>query len=160
MNLKMLILLLPTHLFSQESSMSQNVVVLVGRVLLSIMFIMAGFGKLTDPSATAGMITGAGWPAATLLAYLAGAFELVAGLAVLVGFQTKIAAYLLAAFTLVTAFVFHSGAINIPTFPPEANGLLSVFNGLMMMKNISVAGGFLVLAAFGPGALSIDKRGA
>ncbi|MNW11119.1 Inner membrane protein YqjF [compost metagenome] len=59
-----------------------------------------------------------------------------------------------------TAFVFHSGAINIPTFPPEANGLLSVFNSLMMMKNISVAGGFLVLAAFGPGALSIDKRGA
>jgi putative oxidoreductase len=130
--------------------MSQNVVVLVGRILLSIMFITAGFGKLTDPSATA----------PTLLAYLAGAFELVAGLAVLVGFQTKIAAYLLAAFTLVTAFVFHSGAINIPTFPPEANGLLSVFNSLMMMKNISVAGGFLVLAAFGPGALSIDKRGA
>ncbi|MDF8353096.1 DoxX family protein [Ensifer adhaerens] len=140
--------------------MSQNVVVLVGRILLSIMFITAGFGKLTDPSATAGMITGAGWPAPTLLAYLAGAFELVAGLAVLVGFQTKIAAYLLAAFTLVTAFVFRSGAINIPTFPPEANGLLSVFNSLMMMKNISVAGGFLVLAAFGPGALSIDKRGA
>ncbi|MEI2300817.1 DoxX family protein [Ensifer sp. MJa1] len=140
--------------------MSQNVVVLVGRILLSIMFIMAGFGKLTDPSGAAYMINSAGWPAATALAYLAGVFELVGGIAVLVGFQTKIAAYLLAAFTLVTAFVFHSGAINNPAFPPEANGLLTVFNGLMMMKNISVAGGFLVLAAFGPGALSIDKRGA
>lgn len=140
--------------------MSQNVVVLAGRVLLSIMFIMAGFDKLADPAGTAGMLTNAGWPAATLLAYLAGAFELIAGLAVLVGFQTKIAAYLLAAFCLVTAFAFHSGSINIPTFPPEANGLLTVFNGLMMMKNITIAGGFLVLAAFGPGALSVDRRGA
>ncbi|MGH6807060.1 MAG: DoxX family protein [Ensifer adhaerens] len=144
--------------FSQEPRMPQNVVVLIGRILLSIMFITAGFGKLTDPAGTAGMIANAGWPAATVLAYLAGAFELIGGLAVLVGFQTKIAAYLLALFCLVTAFVFHSGAINIPTFPPEANGLLTVFNGLMMMKNISVAGGFLVLAAFGPGALSIDAR--
>ncbi|WP_112809465.1 DoxX family protein [Ensifer sp.] len=144
--------------FPQEPRMSQNVVVLIGRILLSIMFITAGFGKLTDPAGTAGMITNAGWPAATALAYLAGIFELVAGLAVLVGFQTRIAAYLLALFCLVTAFVFHSGAINIPTFPPEANGLLSVFNSLMMMKNISVAGGFLVLAAFGPGALSVDAR--
>lgn len=106
------------------------------------------------------MITGAGWPAPTVLAYLAGLFELVAGLAVLVGFQTKIAAYLLAAFSLVTAFAFHSGAINVPNFPPEANGLLTVFNGLMMMKNVAIAGGFLVLGAFGPGALSVDKRGA
>ncbi|OCO98377.1 MULTISPECIES: DoxX family protein [unclassified Ensifer] len=140
--------------------MPQNVVVLVGRILLSIMFIMSGFGKLMDPSGTAQMITGAGWPAPTALAYLAGLFELVAGLAVFVGFQTKIAAYLLAAFSLVTAFAFHSGAINIPNFPPEANGLLTVFNGLMMMKNIAIAGGFLVLAVFGPGALSVDKRGA
>ena len=113
--------------------MSQNVIVLIGRILLSIIFIVSGFGKLTDPASTAGMITNAGWPAATALAYLAGLFELAAGLAVLVGFQTRIAAYLLAAFCLVTAFVFHSGAINVPDFPPAANGLLTVFNQTMMM---------------------------
>ncbi|MBP1885772.1 DoxX family protein [Sinorhizobium mexicanum] len=138
--------------------MSQNVIVLVGRILLSIMFIMSGFGKVTDPTATAGMIAGAGWPAATALAYLAGLFELVAGLAVLVGFQTRIAAYLLAAFCLVTGLVFHSGAINVPDFPAAANGLLTVFNQIMLMKNITIAGAFLVLAAFGPGALSVDAR--
>ena len=49
--------------FSQEPRMPQNVVVLIGRVLLSIMFIMSGFSKLMDPSGTAQMITGAGWPA-------------------------------------------------------------------------------------------------
>jgi putative oxidoreductase len=138
--------------------MSQNVIVLIGRILLSIIFITSGFGKLTDPSATAGMITGAGWPAATALAYLAGLFELVAGLAILVGFQTRIASYLLAAFCVVTAFVFHSGAINVPDFPPAANGLLTVFNQIMMMKNVTIAGAFLVLAGFGPGALSLDAR--
>ncbi|WP_037391832.1 DoxX family protein, partial [Sinorhizobium fredii] len=89
---------------------------------------------------------------------LAGLFELVAGLAVLVGFQTRIASYLLAAFCLVTAFVFHSGPINIPDFPEAANGLLSVFNQIMMMKNITIAGAFLVLGSFGPGALSLDAR--
>ena len=70
----------------------QSLVVLLGRILLSVMFIMAGFPKLIDPSGTAGMIAGAGLPAATALAYLAGLFELVAGLFILVGFQTKITA--------------------------------------------------------------------
>ncbi|HXV30292.1 MAG TPA: DoxX family protein [Sinorhizobium sp.] len=138
--------------------MSQNVIVLIGRILLSIIFIMSGFGKLADPSATAGMITNAGMPAPTVLAYLAGIFELAAGLAVLVGFQTRIAAYLLAAFCLVTAFVFHGGPITIPDFPEAANGLLTMFNQIMMMKNITIAGAFLVLAGFGPGALSLDAR--
>ena len=138
--------------------MQQNAVVLVGRILLALMFITAGLPKLMDPSGTAGMITNAGLPAATALAYLAGIFEVVAGLFVLVGFQTRIAAYLLAAFSVFTALVFHSGTINIPDFPEGANGLLTVFNGLMMWKNITIAGGFLVLAAFGPGSFSLDAR--
>lgn len=138
--------------------MQQNAVVLVGRILLALMFITAGYPKLIDPSGTAGMIAGARLPAATALAYLAGIFELVAGIFVLVGFQTRIAAYLLAAFSVFTALVFHSGTIAIEGFPDGANGLLTVFNGLMMWKNITIAGGFLLLAAFGPGALSIDAR--
>ena len=138
--------------------MQQNAVVLVGRILLALMFVTAGFPKLMDPPGTAGMITNAGLPAATALAYLAGIFEVVAGLFVLVGFQTRIAAYLLAAFSVFTALVFHSGSINIPDFPEGANGLLTVFNGLMMWKNITIAGGFLVLAAFGPGSISLDAR--
>ena len=138
--------------------MQQNAVVLVGRILLALMFITAGLPKLMDPSGTASMITNAGLPAATALAYLAGIFEVVAGLFVLVGFQTRIAAYLLAAFRVFTALVFPSGTINIPDFPEGANGLLTVFNGLMMWKNITIAGGFLVLAAFGPGSISLDAR--
>ncbi|RYE40135.1 MAG: DoxX family protein [Hyphomicrobiales bacterium] len=133
-----------------------NALLLAARVLLSFMFILAGLGKFGDPASTAGMITQAGIPAATLLTYVAGVFEVVAGLAVLVGFQTKIAAVLLALFSAFTALVFHSGAINIPDFPAAANGLLSLFNSLMMMKNLAIAGGFLALAAAGAGAWSVD----
>ncbi|MBP1842281.1 putative oxidoreductase [Rhizobium petrolearium] len=140
------------------SSTATNFLLLAGRVLLSGMFILSGFPKLLDPSATAGMIAGAGIPAATLLAYVAGLFEVVAGLAVLVGFQTRIAALLLAGFSAFTALVFHSGAINIPDFPEAANGLLTLFNSLMMMKNLTIAGGFLTLVAAGAGAYSIDAR--
>ena len=138
--------------------MQQNVAALVGRILLALMFIVAGYPKLIDPSGTAGMIASTGLPAATALAYLTGLFELVAGLFVLVGFQTRISAYLLAAFCVFTALVFHSGPIAIEGFPEGANGLLTVFNGLMMWKNIAIGGGFLVLGAFGPGAYSIDAR--
>lgn len=138
--------------------MQQNLIVLVGRILLSLMFITSGYPKLIDPAGTAGMIAGAGLPAATALAYLAGIFELVAGLCILLGFQTRIASWLLALFCLFTAFVFHSGSINVPDFPEGANGLLTVFNGLIMWKNVTIAGGFLVLAAFGPGAWSLDAR--
>jgi putative oxidoreductase len=138
--------------------MQNAILVLLGRVLLAAVFIPAGLQKLAGIEGTAGMIAGAGLPAATALAYAAAIFEVVAGLAVLVGFQTKIASLLLAAFCIFTAFMFHSGAINMPGFSPEANGMLSFFNQLMMYKNIGLAGGFLVLAGAGAGALSVDAR--
>ena len=138
--------------------MPQNLAVLAGRILLSLMFLTSGLPKLMDPAGTAGMIAGAGQPAATALAYVAGLFELVTGLCVLVGFQTRIVSVLLALFCLFTAFTFHGGAVAIPDFPEGANNLLTVFNGLMMWKNVTIAGGFLVLAAFGPGLWSVDAR--
>lgn len=141
-----------------KMSNTANLSLFAARVLLSIMFLMSGYAKLMDPAATIGMITAAGIPAATLLTYLTGTFELVASLAVIVGFQTSAASILLAGFTLFTALVFHSGPISIPGFPPEANGLLSTFNNLMMMKNISITGGFLALAVIGAGAFSVDAK--
>jgi putative oxidoreductase len=138
--------------------MSNNLVLLIARILLSAIFIVAGATKFPDIGQTAGMITQAGLPAAVPLAYLAAIFEVVAGLAILIGFQTRIAAYVLALFCIFTAFVFHSGPIAIPDFPEGANQLLSVFNQIMMMKNLAIAGGFLALAVAGAGAWSVDGR--
>ncbi len=96
--------------------MNNVIVLLVGRIFLAILFILAGFGKLIDPGtpeaafSTVGMIAGRGLPAPLVLAYLAGLVELLGGLAILVGFQTRIAAWALSVFTLATAFLFHFGA--------------------------------------------------
>lgn len=135
-----------------------NTVILLARILLSAIFILSGFGKLTDPASTAGMITGAGLPAATVLAYLAGLFELVTGLAVLTGFQTKLVGWALALFCLFTGFVFHAHPINVPGFPDAANGYLSVMNQIMFMKNVTLAGAYILLATVGAGAYSVDAR--
>ncbi len=138
--------------------MPNKYVIAIGRLLLSIVFIMSGLGKFADPASTTGMIAQTGLPMASVLTYLAAIFETVAGLAILVGFQTRIVSWLLAAFCVFTAFVFHGGAINVPGFSDGANGMLTMFNQLMMMKNITIAGGFVVLAGFGAGALSVDAR--
>lgn len=138
--------------------MSKDLILLIARVLLSIMFLTGGIFKFMDPSGTVGMLTQAGFPAPAILNYLAGIFELLAAIAILIGFQTKLASFALAAFCVFTALVFHSGEINIPDFPEAANGLLSLFNFLILQKNLAVAGGFLALAIAGPGAWSVDGR--
>jgi putative oxidoreductase len=132
-------------------SNTSNIILLVARILLSFMFILAGFGKVTDPAGTAGMIAGAGFPAATALTYLAGLFELLSGLAVLVGFQVRIVGWLLAAFSIFTAILFHL---------PYASGteLVNILNQIMVMKNFTLAGGYILLATVGAGAYSIDAR--
>lgn len=139
-------------------SSTNNALILVARILLSFIFIMSGYGKLMDPTGTAGMIAGAGMPAASLLAYLAGAFELVAGLFVLVGFQTKLTGFALAAFCVFTGAVFHSGTIAVPGWPDAALGWLNTLNGIMMMKNFTLAGAYLLLATVGAGTYSVDAR--
>jgi putative oxidoreductase len=139
-------------------STTNNAILLIARILLSFIFILSGFGKLADPSGTAGMITGAGLPAATALAYLAGLFELVTGLAVLVGFQTKIVGWALALFCIFTGAVFHSGTVAIPGWPDAALGWINTLNQIMMMKNFTLAGAYILLATVGAGAYSIDAR--
>jgi putative oxidoreductase len=126
---------------------NSSTLVLIGRILLSIMFILAGFAKLTAIGGTAGYFGSLGLPAPTIVAVLVGLLELFGGLAVLVGYQTRIAAIVLAVFTVAATAVAHLDFAD-------------QMQVLMLQKNLAIAGGFLVLAAFGPGALSLDaKRG-
>lgn len=125
--------------------MSNNVQLLVGRLFLSILFIVAGFGKLTSIEGTAGYFGSIGLPAPGILVWLVTALELLGGLAILVGFKTRWAAWALAAFSIGAAIIGHSDF----SVPP---------NDLMFMKNLGLAGGFLALAVAGPGAFSVDAR--
>ncbi|TCL96072.1 putative oxidoreductase [Rhizobium sp. PP-WC-2G-219] len=125
--------------------MSTSAIVLVGRILLSIIFIVAGFGKITNLSGTAGYFAGAGLPVPMVTAVIVSLVELVGGIFILVGFFTRPTAYVLAAFCIATAFIAH---LNFA----DMNQMIN------FQKNFAMAGGFLVLAAFGPGALSVDAR--
>jgi putative oxidoreductase len=129
---------------------AQTVAVLIARVLLALMFVLAGFGKLAGLEGTAGYIASKGLPAPMLLAFASGVVELVAGLLLIVGWQARWAALALAAFTLVASLIFH----NYWTLPADQQ----MMQQLMFMKNLSIVGGLLVVFGFGAGAFSLDAR--
>lgn len=125
--------------------------VLAGRVLLAYLFIPAGLAKLGDLAGSAAYTASGGLPGAFV--YPALLLEVVGGLAILVGWQTRWAALALAAFTLVAGYLFHYQAAQAATDPMAA-----MMQMLMFSKNLGVAGGLLVLAGLGAGAWSLDAR--
>ncbi|WP_214474851.1 DoxX family protein [Mesorhizobium sp. dw_380] len=126
---------------------NSSVTILLGRILLAVIFLLSGFGKLTAISGTAGYFGGFGLPLPTVTAVVVGLIELLGGLAVLVGFQTRIAAVVLAIFTVATGLVAHTGWAD-------------QMQMIQFLKNLAITGGFLLLASSGAGAYSIDaKRG-
>ncbi len=120
---------------------------LLGRILLAVVFIPSGLQKFGDIAGTAGYISSVGLPAGSLLAWAAAIFEVGAGIAILVGFQTKLVALAFAAFCVFLALVFHLQTAD-------------QMQMIMFFKNLGLAGGFLTLAAHGAGEWSVDaKRG-
>ena len=128
-----------------------NPLALIGRILLAWLFIPAGWSKLGAGFAgTVGDIASKGLPMPEVLAVAALVVEIGAGIALLIGFQTRWAALLLALFTLGAAVFFH----NYWGVPADQ----AMVQQLMFNKNLGVVGGLLVIAALGGGALSLDGR--
>lgn len=123
---------------------------LVARLLLAFMFILAGWSKLGDLSGAMAYTASGGIPG--FLAIPAAALELLGGLAILVGWQTRWAALALAAFAVVTGLLFH----YVPALGLE--GYDRVGQIINFQKNLTIAGGLLLLAVTGPGRLSLDER--
>jgi len=114
-----------------------------GRVLISAMFVMAGLTKIGGYAGTQAYMESQGVPG--MLLPLVILLETGGGLAVIVGWQTRIFAFLLAGFCLLAALVFHLD------FGDQMQSILFI-------KNLGLAGGFLFLVANGAGALSLDGR--
>ena len=127
----------------------RDTLLLIGRILLVVMFIKSGFDKFFALEGTASYIASAGLPLASVLAPLTAIAELGFGLAILIGFQTRIAAAALAAFVLLTIPFFH-GYWNM-------TGEARMLNEIMAMKNLSLIGAFVMLAGSGAGRYSVDR---
>ncbi len=128
----------------------QNPLALAGRILLALIFITSGFSKIAGFDGTVGYIASKGLPLAAVGAVIAIVVELGGGVLVALGLLTRPVAIVMAIFTVATAIFFHNfWAV------PAAQVMAQQIN---FWKNISITGGFLMLAAFGPGAISIDAK--
>jgi putative oxidoreductase len=121
----------------------ENLTELAGRVLLAAPFLLSGLGKLGAYSATADYMSSVGVPGALLPAVIG--TEVIGALAIILGWKTRTVAVLLAGFSVLTAIVFHH------TFADQMQ--MTEF-----LKNVSIAGGFLLLVAKGVGPLSIYRH--
>ena len=114
-----------------------------GRVFLSALFLLSGLGKIGAYTATAGYMASQGVPGWLLPLVIV--TEVGGGLAIVLGWQTRVAAFLLAGYTLLAAAIFHSNFAD----------QMQLIN---FWKNVAVAGGFLLLVIHGAGPLSLDQR--
>lgn len=128
----------------------QNPLALLGRLLVAVLFIPAGIGKITGFAGTAGYIASKGLPLPEVGVVIAIVVEVLVAAALLVGYKTRWAALVLALFTLAAATIFHNYWAL-----PQAQQMMQQ---LLFTKNIAVVGGLLAFVAFGAGAFSLDAR--
>ena len=127
-----------------------QVLALAGRLLIVALFLPAGLGKLANFGGITGMIASKGLPLPAVVAALVIALEIIASLALLVGFRTKWAALALAVFTVAAGVLFHDFW--------AASAAQAMAQQQAFLKNLGIAGGLLLFAALGPGPLTIDSR--
>ena len=123
---------------------------LAGRILMALIFLNSGFGKLTAFSATAGFMAGKGMPMAEVLLSGAIVFELAGAVMLILGWRVRWGALLLIAFTIPATLIFHDfWAVDAAQVQNQLNHFL---------KNVAIVGGLLYVMAFGAGPLSLDNR--
>ncbi|MFJ2685037.1 DoxX family protein [Pseudomonas sp. NPDC087342] len=128
-----------------RSDVTQASASLIGRVLLSAIFILSGVSKLAAPAMMIGYIGSVGLPFPTVALVLAVIVEIGGGLALIAGYRARAVASVLALFSVVTALAFHSALADQNQF-------------IHFFKNIAMAGGLLQVVAFGAGRFSLDAR--
>ena len=123
---------------------------LAGRILISLIFVVSAFGKITAIDATAAAMAGKGMPLAHVLAWAAIAIELVGSALLIVGWHTRWAALALIVFLVPATLYFH----DYWSYPPE-----QVRNQRNhFMKNVTILGGLIFVMGMGAGPLSVDAR--
>ena len=132
------------------NSVATDTAALVGRILLALIFIISGFGKITDYAGTAGYMASKGMPMVDVLLPLTILIELGGGLLIAIGWNARWAAAVTFLFLIPVTLVFHNPA---GLAPDEAQQQM-----IHLLKNVSIMGGMLGLFAFGPGGFSLDAK--
>lgn len=127
-----------------------NSAALLGRMLLALLFIVSGFGKITGFSATAGYMASKGMPIPEVLLVGTIALELLGGLLLVVGWKARWVALAIALFLIPTTLIFHN--------PAGLDAQAAQAQTIHFLKNLSILGGMLMVMAFGPGAWSFDRK--
>ena len=123
---------------------------LVARILLALVFLVAGVRKLMAPAASAGYLAKLGFPAPEVMVWVAIAFELGGAILLILGWKTRWGALALALFTLIATFAAHRfWEFDAAQYANQMNHFL---------KNLAIVGGMVILAATGPGPFSVDGR--
>ncbi|QWF18476.1 DoxX family protein [Lysobacter capsici] len=125
------------------STRLQSAAISAARVMMALIFILSGLSKIGAPEATRGYMEAMHLPGALLWPTIV--FEIGSGALIVLGYRTRIVALLLAGFSLLTAAVFH-------------HQFADQIQMIMFLKNIAIAGGFLLLASVGAGGLSLDAK--
>ncbi|MFA5916160.1 MAG: DoxX family protein [Burkholderiales bacterium] len=128
----------------------QDSAALAGRILLALIFIISGYGKITGYAGTAGYMASKGLPMVAVLLPLTILVELGGGLLIALGWKARWAAALIFLFLIPVTLVFHN-----PTGLAPAEAQQQMIN---LLKNVSIMGGMLGLFAFGPGGFSLDAK--
>ncbi len=124
-------------------SNQQNLADLLGRIMIAAIFLYSGIRKIAAFAATQGYMESMGVPGALLPLVIA--LEILGSIAIILGYRTRLSAFLLAGFSVVAALLFH----RQPGDPMQT---------VLFLKNLAMAGGFLLLVARGPGEWSLDAR--
>ncbi|MBS1236184.1 MAG: DoxX family protein [Proteobacteria bacterium] len=123
---------------------------LLGRILIALIFLLSGFGKITGFAGTAGYMASKGIPMAELLLTITIVIELGGALMIIAGFKARLAALALFLWMIPVTFIFH----NFWAVPADQ----AMIQQIMFMKNLSIMGAMLYIAAFGSGPMSVDKK--
>ena len=130
--------------------MKSNPALPIGRILLALIYLIAGSRALVAAAGTAGYFAKLGFPMPEVMAWVAIVIELGGAILLIVGWQTRWAALLLALFTVIAALAAHRFW--------EFDAALQANEMNHFLKNLAIVGGMIILAATGPGALSVDSR--
>lgn len=123
--------------------------ILLARILMMVLFVMSGWGKITGFQGTVGYMASTGAPMPMVAAAVAVVMELGVGIALLIGLWTRPLAILMALFVLGTSFIAHSYW--------DMEGAMEAANKIQFYKNLSIMGGLFLLAATGPGRYAVQK---